>query len=95
MKKSIVLSLAVLTLSSMNLMAGHGGDSFGGAFAGSMVGGIVSGAMTQPREKTVVVERPSYSSTEEENAQLRRENRELRRNLNDLERRLDKLEGRK
>lgn len=93
MKKSIVLGLAVLTLSSMNLMARGGGDAFAGGLAGGMVGGVVSGAM-QPREKTVVVQQPSYSS-DEENAQLRRENRQLRRNLDELERRLEKLEGRK
>lgn len=95
MKKSIVLSLAILTLSGMNLMARGGGDAFAGGLAGSMVGGVISGAMTQPKEKTVVVERPSYSSSGEENAQLRRENKQLRRNLDELERRLEKLEGKK
>lgn len=94
MKKSIILGLAVLTFSSMNLMARGGGDAFAGGLAGGMVAGVVSSAM-QPREKTVVVQQPSSSYLDEENAQLRRENRQLRRNLDELERRLEKLEGRK
>ncbi|MBU4269325.1 CCDC90 family protein [Candidatus Dependentiae bacterium] len=47
----------VYLLCSVSLVnAGHGGSSFGGAMAGGMMGSMLGSAMTQPREKTVVVQ---------------------------------------
>lgn len=93
MKKSIILSLAVLSLSSVNMLSARGGgDAFVGGMAGGMVGGVVSGAM-QPREKTVVVQQPSSDYYRAKSEDLERENKQLRGNLEALERRLEKLEG--
>ena len=87
--KKILLTLTILATSG-GLFAGHG-DGAGAALG--LVGGMVIGsAMARPREKTVIIERPTIeparaSRLEElvhENILLQGENNTLRKENNEL-----------
>lgn len=84
MKKSLMLSLALLTIGS----ALHAGKGFGTGFGTGVATGLVAGSVFNRRDRDVVYVRDSQSSSD-----LKDQIKELEEEIRKLKRELRRKEG--